>query len=83
MAWRSALSIERKGYHRVVGPRRPPFPGGRSQKKLPAGRSRSTLIRDWPATMYMGRLLEHPFVAEWLRLGREERDVIRLLEIDT
>jgi glutathione S-transferase len=33
-----------------------------------------------PAEAYMNRLLEHPLVAEWLRLGREEVDVIPSLE---
>lgn len=30
---------------------------------------------------YMQRLLDHPLVAEWLRLGREEVDVIEELEV--
>jgi glutathione S-transferase len=33
------------------------------------------------AKAYMDRLLAHPLVAEWLRLGREEVDVIPTLEI--
>jgi glutathione S-transferase len=33
------------------------------------------------AKAYMDRLLEHPLVAEWLRLGQEEVDVISTLEI--
>ena len=34
-----------------------------------------------PAKVYMERVLEHPLVAEWLRLGKEEMDVIPSLEI--
>jgi glutathione S-transferase len=34
-----------------------------------------------PAKGYMDRLLGHPLVAEWLRLGREETDVIPSLEV--
>jgi glutathione S-transferase len=34
-----------------------------------------------PAEKYMGRLLGHPVVAEWLRLGAEESDVIPTLEV--
>jgi glutathione S-transferase len=30
---------------------------------------------------YMDRLLDHPLVAEWLRLGQQETDVIELLEV--
>ena len=30
---------------------------------------------------YIDRLLEHPLVAEWLRLGAEESDVIPTLEV--
>jgi glutathione S-transferase len=33
------------------------------------------------AREYMERLLEHPLVAEWLRLGQEEVDVISALEV--
>jgi hypothetical protein len=33
------------------------------------------------AKNYMDRLLEHPLVAEWLRLGQEEVDVISTLEV--
>jgi len=36
-----------------------------------------------PPKNYMQRLLEHPLVVEWLRLGREESDVIPLLEVGT
>lgn len=35
---------------------------------------------DGPAGDYMKRLLAHPLVAEWFRLGREETDVIPCLE---
>jgi glutathione S-transferase len=34
-----------------------------------------------PAKAYMDRLLQHPLVAEWLRLGQEETDVIPTLEV--
>jgi glutathione S-transferase len=34
-----------------------------------------------PAKAYMDRLLEHPLVAEWLRLGQLEGDVIPVLEV--
>jgi glutathione S-transferase len=34
-----------------------------------------------PAKEYMNRLLGHPLVAEWLRLGQEEVDVISTLEV--
>lgn len=34
-----------------------------------------------PAKDYMERLLQCPLVAEWLRLGQEETDVISVLEI--
>ena len=30
---------------------------------------------------YIDRLLDHPLVAEWLRLGKLETDVIPILEI--
>jgi glutathione S-transferase len=33
------------------------------------------------AQTYMCRLLEHPLVAEWLRLGQDEVDVISTLEV--
>jgi glutathione S-transferase len=36
---------------------------------------------DGHAKDYMDRLLEHPLVAEWLYLGKEERDVISALEL--
>jgi hypothetical protein len=29
----------------------------------------------------MDRLLDHPLVAEWLRLGQQEIDVIEVLEV--
>jgi len=34
-----------------------------------------------PAKDYMARILEHPLVAEWLRLGQEEADAISSLEV--
>jgi glutathione S-transferase len=33
------------------------------------------------AKIYMARLLDHPLVAEWLRLGQQEADVIEALEV--
>jgi len=33
------------------------------------------------AKTYMDRLLDHPLVAEWLRLGQQEVDVIEVLEV--
>jgi glutathione S-transferase len=33
------------------------------------------------AKTYMDRLLDHPLVAEWLRLGQQEVDVIEVLEL--
>ena len=35
---------------------------------------------DGPAKDYMDRLLQHPLVAEWIRLGEEETDFILSLE---
>jgi glutathione S-transferase len=34
-----------------------------------------------PAKGYMDRLLEHPLVCDWLRLGQEEADVVSTLEV--
>jgi glutathione S-transferase len=34
-----------------------------------------------PTKAYMERLLQHPLVVEWLRLGQEEIDVIPTLEV--
>ena len=34
-----------------------------------------------PAERYMHQLLEHPLVAEWLRLGQQEVDEIPSLEV--
>lgn len=36
---------------------------------------------DGAAKDYMDRLLHHPLVAEWLRLGKEEADLILALEV--
>jgi glutathione S-transferase len=36
-----------------------------------------------PAKNYMERLLKHPLVVEWLRLGQEESEVIPRLEVGT
>ncbi|HXR93388.1 MAG TPA: glutathione S-transferase C-terminal domain-containing protein, partial [Steroidobacteraceae bacterium] len=39
------------------------------------------VLLDGPAKNYLDRLLDHPLVAEWLRLGREESDRIPSLEV--
>jgi glutathione S-transferase len=39
------------------------------------------VMLEGPTRDYMERLLRHPHVAEWLRLGREESDVIECLEL--
>jgi len=39
------------------------------------------VMLEGPTRDYMERLLRHPHVAEWLRLGREESDVIEFFEL--